>query len=73
VKNSAVTQFGVSCSSGVIPKPGAVQPGDQSRGERCRCSRDPFGFAQGRHFTPPEERLRSGWPPWNDLLSGFKL
>jgi len=22
---------------------------------------DPFDFAQGRLFAPPEERLRSGW------------
>ncbi|SPE28498.1 hypothetical protein SBA2_40060 [Acidobacteriia bacterium SbA2] len=47
---------------GVIPNPGAVQPvRDLALVRRGSVyAGDPFDFAQGRLFPPPERRLRSG-------------
>jgi hypothetical protein len=54
----------VSLNQCVIPNNGAFQPVEGSRaglhGTHSLSTRDPFDFAQGRLFAPPEKRLRSG-------------
>lgn len=57
-------------SEGVIPEPGAVQPGEESRAESSNntlsAARDPFGFSQGRLFAPPEKGCGQDAPPDGD-------
>src|SRR5271157_1031288 len=55
-----VAQFESLLCCGVIPKPRVFTSGARiSRVASPLCAQDPFDFAQGRLFTPPEEPLRS--------------
>ena len=51
-------------SVGVIPNDRRSSAGGGilrgSKPPPIRCARDPFDFAQGKLFAPPEKRLRSG-------------